>query len=244
MRQEAKLAIAFVAGATGFTGREVVRQCAARGHRTVAHVRPDSPRLAEWRQRFDAWGAETDTTPWELGAMTERLVALRPDAVFALLGTTRARGRRVRRAGGDPESYETVDYGLTRLLLEASGYVQPPPRFVYLSAAGTSRSAASPYYAARAKLETLLREGRVPFVVARPSFITGADRDDERPMERIGARISDSALRVAAALGAKRSYERYRSTTNERLAAALVHLAFDPGASGFVESETLQALAG
>ena len=49
--------IAFVAGATGYTGREVVRVLLERGVRTVAHVRPDSPHVDEWRSRFEAQGA-------------------------------------------------------------------------------------------------------------------------------------------------------------------------------------------
>jgi uncharacterized protein YbjT (DUF2867 family) len=48
---------AFVLGATGFVGREVVRQLSARGAATVAHVRPDSRSLAEWRDKLDALGA-------------------------------------------------------------------------------------------------------------------------------------------------------------------------------------------
>src|SRR5215208_1501420 len=64
---------AFVAGATGYTGREVVRQLVERGVRAVAHVRPDSPRLAEWRERFAELGAEVDATPWEEPAMRASL---------------------------------------------------------------------------------------------------------------------------------------------------------------------------
>ena len=49
--------VAFVAGATGYTGVQVVRQLAALERtpplRVVAHVRPDSTRLAEWRTRFE-----------------------------------------------------------------------------------------------------------------------------------------------------------------------------------------------
>ena len=41
--------IAFVAGATGYTGREVVRLLAERGVRTLAHVRPDSSSSAAGR---------------------------------------------------------------------------------------------------------------------------------------------------------------------------------------------------
>ncbi len=61
---------AFVAGATGYTGRELVRVLAESGRKVVAHVRPDSSRLDEWRERFAALGATLDTTPWERTQLT------------------------------------------------------------------------------------------------------------------------------------------------------------------------------
>ena len=39
---------AIVLGATGLTGRFVVSHLVRAGVRTIAHVRPDSPRLREW----------------------------------------------------------------------------------------------------------------------------------------------------------------------------------------------------
>ena len=65
--------LAFVAGATGFTGREVVRVLLDRGVPTVAHIRPDSSRLDEWRERFEGLGARTDTTAWEKEPMSATL---------------------------------------------------------------------------------------------------------------------------------------------------------------------------
>ena len=56
-------AVAFVAGATGFTGREVVAELVRRGVRTLAHVRPDSSRLDEWRERFEAMGLSLRLRP-------------------------------------------------------------------------------------------------------------------------------------------------------------------------------------
>ena len=66
--------IAFVAGATGYTGREVVRLLSGRGVRTVAHVRPDSPRVEEWRRRFETEGAAVDVTPWDDAEINFRIV--------------------------------------------------------------------------------------------------------------------------------------------------------------------------
>src|SRR3954471_13568122 len=101
-------ALAFVAGATGYTGREVVRALRARGLRVIAHVRPDSARLGEWRGRFAAMEVEVDATPWNDDAMAATMERLQPDVVFALLGTTKARAREAEQRHEDAshQSYE------------------------------------------------------------------------------------------------------------------------------------------
>jgi uncharacterized protein YbjT (DUF2867 family) len=233
---------AFVAGATGFTGREVVRLLAARGILTYAHVRPDSPRREEWQQRLQRLGAQVDCTPWEEGAMAATLARLRPAYVFALLGTTRRRMKQVARAGQDPQSqsYQNVDYGFTALLLRAAA-ATGKPRFIYLSAAGVSEGSPSPYYQARARAEAELKASGLPFLIARPSFISGPGRDEPRPGERIGAAIVDGLLRVVGLFGGWRLQARYASTTNTALAEALVRLALDPAAANRTfESESLR----
>jgi uncharacterized protein YbjT (DUF2867 family) len=235
--------VAFVAGATGFTGREVVRLLVEEGVGTVAHVRPDSPRLEEWEERFSAMGADVDTTVWEMAALAGTMERIRPSWVFALLGTTRARMHAAQRAGKDPgsQSYEAVDYGLTALLIEAVQQTGLTPRFVYLSAAGVKETSRSAYYRARAKAERLLRSSGLPYTIARPSIITGPGRDDDRPLERAGAVVGDRLLSVAGWLGARKLEARYASTTNVRLANALVRLALDPKAKdGIFESEELE----
>ena len=225
---------AFVAGATGYTGREVVRALVGRGARAVAHVRPDSPRLAEWRERFGEMGAEVDATPWEEPAMRATLARWRPTHVFALLGTTRARGKRADESGGGgavPDSYESVDYGLTSLLIRAtvaSSSAGSRPRFIYLSAAGVREGIKNAYVAARWRAESELRASGLPFVIARPGFITGADREERRPLERVAAVVGNALLAVAGVLGASGLRQRYRSMTGAELAAALVRLALDP----------------
>ncbi|HJL19782.1 MAG TPA: NAD(P)H-binding protein [Sandaracinaceae bacterium LLY-WYZ-13_1] len=233
---------AFVAGATGLTGRSVVEHLRWREVETVAHVRPDSSSLERWRARFEKLGAEVDTTPWDEAAMTETLRAHAPTIVFALLGTTRARAKRVEKAGGDPagETYESVDYGLTALLRRAAEASGHRPRFVYLSAMGVREGTRNAYMAARARIERELREGALPYTVARPSFILG-ERDAARPGESVGAAIADGLLGVAGAVGARKLRDRYRSITGDELAQALVRLALDPDAVGrIVEADELR----
>jgi nucleoside-diphosphate-sugar epimerase len=234
---------ALVVGATGYTGREVVRELRARGIATVAHVRPDSRALAEIEPLFRTLGATVDRTPWQADELRAMLTRVRPDLVFALLGTTKARARAAARAGRDPatESYEAVDYGLTSLLLRSIVDVGLAPRFLYLSSAGVNDATTHPYLVARARMERELRASGVPFTIARPSFITGPDRSERRFAERVGARVADAALALAGALGARRLRDRYRSTDARTLARGLVRHALDPESAGLtLEGESLR----
>ncbi|MBM4396464.1 MAG: NAD(P)H-binding protein [Deltaproteobacteria bacterium] len=226
---------AFIAGATGYAGREVARALAARGDvRTVAHVRPDSPRLEEWRARLACIGVEVDATPWDAPLMASTLATLRPDLVFCLIGTTRARGVKGPRtpAGRPAETYETVDFGLTDLLARACVMAGVRPRFVYLSAAGTGPDARTAYGRARWKAEEAVRASGLPWTVARPAFVSGPDREERRILERAGAIVFDGLLGLAARIGAPGPRRRLASITASALASALVRAALDPAAEG------------
>lgn len=219
------MATAFVGGATGYTGREVVRALVARGVRTIAHVRPNSPHLEDLTRQFAGEGAEVDATPWDDAALAKTFAELRPTIVFALLGTTRERARKAEKAekgAGAAETYDAVDYALTAKLLRAATPLGA--KFVYLSALGAS-SPSSAYYAARFKAEAEVRESGLPYVIARPAFITGPDRQDVRPGERTFATALDGVLSVAAFLGAKGLQARFGSLTAKELGGALVALA-------------------
>ena len=221
---------AFVAGATGYTGRALIEELRGRGIRTVAHVRPDSPRLQEWRTRFESAGAIVDLTPWAEDALAATLARITPDAVFSLLGTTRARMQRSR--GSD--SYESVDYGLTALLLRAVRRSAPDARFVYLSSAGVGPAARGEYLRVRWRLEQELRASGMAWTIVRPAFITGNDREESRPLERIAGAVIDGALRVAGALGAPTLRERYSSLDARMLARGLAHYGFADSGAGRV----------
>jgi hypothetical protein len=86
---------------------------------------------------------------------------------------------------------------------------------VYLSAAGVRGDSGNASMRARG------------LPIARPSFITGPDRDESRPLERVSAAVNDVMLATLSSPGASRLRDRYRSTDNTILAAALVRLAPD-----------------
>jgi nucleoside-diphosphate-sugar epimerase len=211
---------AFVLGATGLVGREVVRQLCARGQKPIAHVRPDSKQLADWQQRFDALGAAVDTTPWDAAALAARLRAAQPAQIYILIGTTRSRARTDGVAGN---IYEAIDFGLTKLTVDAAVASGLRPRIIYLSSVGADPAARSAYLAARGRAEQAVTSAGLPWVIARPSLITG-ERDDPRAGERGFAVIGDGLLAFAGALGGKNLRDKYRSTTGEILASALVRL--------------------
>lgn len=234
--------IAWVAGATGYTGRALIPALRAEEVATHAHVRPDSPQLERWRTQFSALGAVVETTPWELAPLTEALRRCAATQVYALLGTTQARARAAERSGTAPADYERVDVGLTLMLLAAAQAAGNRPRFVYLSATGVrGPEDGNAYMRARGRVEAAVRASGLPYTIARPSFITGADRDESRPMERVGAAVTDVTLGLVGLLGGSRLRDRYRSTTNTVLAASLVRLAADPAAvDRVIESENLR----
>lgn len=215
----------------------MVRALRARGVEVTAHVRPDSPRLEEWRARFAALGATADATSWDEAALRDTLARVRPTHVFALLGTTRKRIR----AAGDAASYDAVDYGLTALLLRATRAASPTARFIYLSSLGSSETGTA-YMRARGRMERELRESGLSWVVARPAFVTGEDREESRPAERIAGTAVDVFLGAFAFLGIPGPQRKYASLTGDELARALATVALEQG-DGVYDAAALRAAA-
>ena len=216
-----------------------MRHLRTKGIETTAHVRPDSSRLAHWRQHFEDLGAQVDTTPWEAEALRQRLGELQPTLVYALLGTTQKRMRALRKQGVDA-SYDSIDYSLTEMVYSAAVAGGSNPRFVYLSSMGADGNPSGAYMKARAKAEALLTTGPLPYTVARPSFIIG-DRDEARWGEHIGASMIDAALVTIGLFGASTTRDKYRSQSNTALATSLVSIGLDSDyANQIVESDALR----
>ena len=174
--------------------------------------------------------------------MKARMTALAPDAVFALLGTTRARARRESSQGVDPatNSYEAVDYGLNRMLLDAAVDCGSAPRFVYLSAMGAAQGRGA-YMAVRRRLEGEVRASGLACTLVRPGFITGDDREESRPAERMAATLSDGVLGMLSRLGASGPARRWGSLSSSQLAAAIVRAVDSPsGQTDVLETTDLR----
>jgi len=229
----------FIAGATGYTGRELVRVLRERGARVVAHVRPDSARLEEWRSRFEALGAEVSTAAWEHASMSAALHELAPTQLYCTIGTTK---RRARRDTTGASSYTSVDLGLTQLLLGAARELSDAPLFVYLSSIGAEPRPRGAYLLTRRAAEQAVRASGLPHLIARPSVIHGPARDEPRAMEAFGAKALRVLTGVAHAVGARELARRYAPVTPTELARALVRAADEPSKRGLaLEGQSLFA---
>jgi nucleoside-diphosphate-sugar epimerase len=236
------MSVLFVAGATGYTGRAVVAAGCAAGHTVVAHIRPGSPSGDRLAPELEAFGARVDRTPWDDAALTAAVVEAAPDAVFGLLGTTRAKASAAARRGEDA-TYEAVDRDLTLMLLRAARACPRPPRFVYLSSLGADLPRGNRYLQARHDVEqALMAQADLPWTIARPGFLTGPDREERRAFERVTAVVGDALMGALAAVGAPGLRDRYGSLSAADAAQGLVRVALDPAMAGrFVESPGLRA---
>ena len=76
-------------------------------------------------------------------------------------------------------------------------------------------------------------------VIARPSLITG-DRDETRIGESTAAMVGDGLLAVVGAFGGKKLRARFRSTTADVLASALIRLGEAPEHDRIVDGADLR----
>ncbi len=214
---------ALVLGATGFVGREVVRQLTVRATPVVAHIRPDSKNLAASRGRFEAMGAVVDTSAWTPAAIAAAIDRHDIDQVYILIGTTR---HSAKAEAIDGDIYEKIDLGLTTIAVEAAQQSQRKPRLVYLSGLGADANARSAYMRARGKAEDAVRASGLPWVIARPALITGK-RDESRAGEAVAKVVGDGLLAVVG-LFATKTQQKWRSTSDDILASALIRIGEAP----------------
>ena len=216
-----------IVGATGYVGRHVVTEARRAGHDVIAHVRPGSATGDRAAASLVAAGARVIRTAWTAEAWYRHLEAEPVERLFLLLGTTAARAKAAMAAGAPDASQTTIDQGLTLMALGAARTASPEAGVIYLSALGAS-STGNEYLRVRATVEAALVSGPNPFTVVRPSFITGSDRDESRPGERIGAVVGDAVCAVLRLVGSRRRAARLASITGAELAQLLVDLAGRP----------------
>ncbi|MGH7645378.1 MAG: NAD(P)H-binding protein [Gemmatimonadales bacterium] len=147
-----------VTGATGFVGRHIVDVLVERGHRVRALVRD--------RRRLPPRAAGTvEAVAGELpdpGSL--RALVAGADAVIHLVGIIVERG---------PATFTAVHVDGTRAVV-AAARAAGCRRFIHMSAVGArDEPGATPYHRTKRRGEAAVEAGGVPYVILRPSFISG-----------------------------------------------------------------------
>ena len=146
---------AFVAGATGYTGRALMELFATE--------------KTDWKPRPHARAAgkldgAVVCDPRDVAALTDGMRGC--DAVVQLIGTVRAKF-----AEGD---YDDIDYGTTVALGEAAK-AAGVPRLLLLSSVGAGKPRGS-YLSVKRKTEAWVESSGLEYTIVRPSFIVGPGR--------------------------------------------------------------------
>ncbi|HEY3330859.1 MAG TPA: NAD-dependent epimerase/dehydratase family protein [Capsulimonadaceae bacterium] len=151
-----------VTGASGFVGGHVVAALVAAGHDVVGLSRtmPKGARRDPKAVYFDGVdvGSESTLKPAYFDGA---------DAVVHLVGIIQERG--------GEQTFERIHVTGTGNVVDAASNSGSVKKFVYLSAIGSDLAAPSVYSQTKAKAESLVRAGSVPFTILRPSIILGAD---------------------------------------------------------------------
>ncbi len=157
---------AFVAGATGYTGRALMELFAT--EKTDWKPRPHA------RTAGKVDGAVV-CDPRDVAALTDGMRGC--DAVVQLIGTVRANF-----AEGD---YEDIDYGTTVALGEAAK-AAGVPRLLLLSSVGAGKPRGR-YLQVKRKTEEWVEQSGLEYTIVRPSFIVGQGR---RSAQVLGALLT------------------------------------------------------
>jgi NADH dehydrogenase len=150
-----------VTGATGFVGREVVRQVHEAGHaiRILARKR-NSPPVQEAIARCGVEVHPGDVL--EAASLAKGVMGM--DAVIHLVGIISEVG---------DSTFENVHARGTENILTAARQAGAR-RFVHMSALGTRPNAASRYHQTKWAAEELVRHSGLDYTIFRPSLIYGA----------------------------------------------------------------------
>lgn len=149
-----------VTGATGFVGREIVRQLHAAGHRVRILARQPHGRAA--RELIPAFAAEAHAGN-VLEAASMSGAANGCDAIIHLVGLISERGT---------QTFENVHLHATQNLL-AEAQRAGVRRWIHMSALGTRPHARSRYHQTKWAAEEAVRHSGLAWTIFRPSLIYG-----------------------------------------------------------------------
>ncbi|NPA32493.1 MAG: NAD(P)H-binding protein [Aquificae bacterium] len=154
----------FVAGATGFVGRYVVRKLLEEGHEVLVGTR--NPEKAE-----SIFGKGVKILKLDYLSKKEikdALSGVKPEVVINLIGILYERPK-------EGETFFTAHYLTTKNLLEGAKEAKAR-KFILMSALGTHELAPSWYHQTKWWAERELKLSGIPYTIFRPSLILGPEQ--------------------------------------------------------------------
>ena len=183
----------WVAGATGFCGRAMVRHLASQpSYQPLAHIRPSSTRYHDMTDEWDRLGVRYLSGSWDDVPML--IAEYQPQVIISFIGTTK---RQMRESS---LSYHEIDYALNATMIEAAVRLPTPAHFIYLSSQGVQWARWSAYLQARADVERHLHDAEMSCTIIRPGLLHGESRDEVRHLEAWSARLSHGLNWIFSAL--------------------------------------------
>ncbi len=153
-----------IAGAGGFVGGALLERLAA--HEIILPSRePEKFRRAGVKGSFPVFN----------GDLEKLVIGSAPEVVINLLGI-------IRETPG--ASFDLVHREYTARLL-AGARAAGVKKFIQMSALGAAPGAPSEYHRSKFAGETAVRESGLPYVIFRPSFITGPGQKFSRDLEKL-----------------------------------------------------------
>ena len=178
-----------IIGATGFCGRALTSTLAKEsGYIVIPHIRSNSRRATSVQTEWTTLGIEGLCAHWT--DMREKILKLKPDVIATFLGTTK---RHMRTGQG---TYQEIDYGLNKLLIDIALELETPPLFIYLSSMGLEWAKWSEYLKVRVNIENTLNSSTLPHIIIRPGMLSGSSRDESRPLEHVSSLVFNTLTRI------------------------------------------------
>lgn len=213
---------AILLGATGATGREVLKLL-------LNDERYDKVKLFN-RNKVGIQDSKVEEHVIDLLKLEEHKAQFTGDEVFCCIGTTKAKTP-------DKETYYKIDYGIpvTAAKLANQNGINS---FNVISAIGADKNSSIFYNRTKGEMQdAVLKEGIANTYILQPSLIV-AHRNDMRLMEQIGA-VAMKLLNPLLLGGAAK----YRSIKAATIAKAMLWLANNNYAEAIVTSDIIAKLA-
>ena len=213
---------AIILGASGLTGQQLLKQL-------TIDERYSTIKLFS-RKKTENTSSKVIEKTGDILALENFKEDFTADEVFVCIGTTAKKTP-------DKTMYKNIDFGIpaTAAKLAKENHI---PTFIVVSAMGANAKSSIFYNKTKGEMEQAVLSEKIPNTyILRPSII-GGNRNENRPMEKIGQAIFK--LLQPLMVG---KLKKYRIIEAENIAKAMLHLANEKPEIHIIESDKIQELA-